>query len=73
MKIFADNESSGYFIWAGYPNWKVYFDPRLEVYGGQFLKKFLDALNSPEEFNREDKQYDFDAVAVTSFQSEPSP
>ena len=69
LKIFADTESSAYFIWAGYPNWKVYFDPRIEVYGGQFLKNFIDALDSPKEFNWEDKQYDFDAVAVTSFES----
>ncbi len=69
LKIFADAESSAYYIWMGYPEWKLYFDPRLELYGEKFLETFVTATENPQEFMREDRKWDFDAVALTSFQN----
>ncbi len=64
LKIFSDY-NSGYLIWAGYPQWKVYVDPRLEVYGEEMMKNFFRASTDEEEFKAQDRKYDFDAVVLT--------
>ncbi len=68
LKIFPDAEASAYLIWTGNPEWKVYVDPRLEVYGEEFLVNHARILGDWLEFSREDQKYDFDAVVVGSFQ-----
>jgi tetratricopeptide (TPR) repeat protein len=65
LRIFTDAETSGYLIWTGYPFWKVYIDPRLEVYGEKFLQAHINALGNWQEFQEESRKYDFDAVVVT--------
>jgi len=64
LKIFADAESSGYLIWIGNPEWRVYFDPRLEVYGEEFLKQFVSALDQVPAFEQESERYRFDVVVI---------
>jgi len=67
LKIFADLDSAGYLIWAGYPEWKVYVDPRMEVYGDQFIKKYVSLLGDWQGFKNEDRKYNFDLVVLTSY------
>jgi len=69
LKIFPDAETSAYLIWTGYPEWKVYVDPRLEVYGDKFFEHYMDALENWRDFEREDEEWDFDAVALSYFLS----
>ncbi len=64
LKIFADLFNAGYLIWAGYPEWKVYFDPRLEVYGEEMLKTQVQAITDWPSFKAEDRKYDFSAVVI---------
>ena len=64
LKIFADAASAGYLIWLGYPEWKIYFDPRLEVYGEEFLSRFVSAMQQIPVFEQESKRYQFDAVVI---------
>jgi hypothetical protein len=65
LRIFTDAETSGYLIWTGNPSWKVYIDPRLEVYGDKFLQAHIKALGNWQYFQDESRKYDFDAVVVT--------
>jgi len=67
LKIFSDLGSAGYLIWLGHPEWQLYIDPRMEVYGEEMLKRYLEALNHKDAFEREDVRYDFDAVVLDSF------
>jgi len=64
LKIFSD-ASSAYLIWAGYPDWKVYIDPRLEVYGEEFFKNYMKAIENWPDFQKEDKKWNFDAVLLS--------
>lgn len=69
LKIFTDLFNAGYLIWAGYPGWRVYVDPRLEqVYSDQFIRRYAGLYNNWETFIEEDQKYNFDLVAVTSYQ-----
>jgi len=69
LKIFTDLFNSGYLIWAGYPDWKVYVDPRMEqVYSDQFVKRYASLYNNWQDFKQEDLKYHFDLVVVTSYQ-----
>ena len=64
LKIFSDF-NSGYLIWAGYPEWKVYFDPRLELYGEEMIRNYFRASTDWRFFEEQDRKYDFDAVVIT--------
>ncbi len=66
LKIFSD-ASSSYLIWAGYPDWKVYIDPRLELYGEDFFKTYVQALENRPDFQKEDRKWNFDAVLLSHF------
>ncbi len=70
LKIFTDIHNAGYLIWAGYPAWKVYVDPRMELYGDQFIKKYSSLLANWQEFTDEDQKYDFDLVVVSAYRME---
>jgi len=72
LKIFADAASAGYIIWLGYPEWKIYFDPRLEVYGEEFLSRFVSAMEQIPVFEQESKRYQFDAVVIGQLIFHPS-
>ncbi len=72
LRIFPDPGSAGYLIWAGYPEWKVYADPRLEVYGEQLIQAHISALADYQDFQQEDKRYDFDLVMLTPLLAEGS-
>lgn len=68
LRIASDMESAGYLIWKGYPAWKIYFDPRLEVYGDKFLLEYLNVFSDPSRFAEADARYDFDAAVISSLQ-----
>lgn len=61
-KIFNQMAMSSYLIWAGYPDWKIYIDGRLEVYGGERLKRYVNSLRDYRVFKAEERLYNFDAV-----------
>jgi len=62
LRIFSDLDAGGCLIWYGYPDWKVYIDPRLEVYGNDFIRDFASLFPDPKKFEQADQKYDFDAV-----------
>jgi tetratricopeptide (TPR) repeat protein len=64
-KIFNDLKSAGYLIWSGHPEWRVYTDPRLEVYGENFFERYSYLFMNYRAFEREDQKYDFDAVVLS--------
>jgi len=66
LKIFSD-ASSSYLIWAGYPAWQVYIDPRLEVYGEEFFKNYARVIQSWDGFRQEDEKWDFDVALLSHF------
>ena len=65
VKIFNDLDSAGYLIWSGYPEWKVYADPRLELYGENFFERYAYLFMNRQAFEIEDQRYDFDAVVLS--------
>ena len=65
LKIFDDLGSAGNLIWTGYPDWKVYVDPRLEVYGDKFYEHYAYLFGDPRSFEGEDAKYGFDAVVLS--------
>jgi len=69
LKIFPDAETSAYLIWRGYPDWKVYVDPRLEVYGEEFFENYMEALTNWQAFQKEDEKWDFDVVVLSYYLS----
>jgi len=67
LNIFTDINNAGYMIWTGYPAWKVYVDPRMELYGDQFIKNYASLFDHREGFNQEDRKYNFDLVIVSAY------
>lgn len=65
LKIFNDLDSAGYLIWQGWPDWQVYADPRLEVYGQEFFRKYSTFFTDYEAFLKEDERYGFDVVFLS--------
>jgi len=66
-KFFTDIHNSGYLIWAGYPGWRVYVDPRMELYGDNFIKHYSSLFDNWGAFLEEDRKYDFDLVFVSAY------
>jgi len=66
-KFFTDIHNSGYLIWAGYPGWRVYVDPRMELYGDDFIKHYSSLFDNWGAFLEEDRKYDFDLVFVSAY------
>jgi tetratricopeptide (TPR) repeat protein len=64
-KIFNDLNSAGYLIFTGYPEWKIFTDPRLEVYGEEFFQNYSSMFLDYRVFEREDAFRDFDAVILS--------
>jgi len=63
-KIYNQIVTASYLIWAGYPDWKVYIDGRLEVYGGQQIIEGTDTETAYEEFLEEDEKYKFELALI---------
>jgi len=61
-KIFNDEVSGGYLIWIGAPDWKVYVDGRLELYGPRLIKEAFERSNDYFLFTQEDLRWGFDAA-----------
>jgi hypothetical protein len=61
-KLYNEMISSGFLIWAGWPDWKVYVDGRVEVYGPDLLTDYTRTLKDPRYFEEEDRRYDFDGL-----------
>ena len=67
IKIFADFQNADYFMWSGYPSWKLYFDTRLDqLYPEELLRAYIQAFKSWKVFENEDSKYDFDVVILCS-------
>ena len=69
-KVFNQMSMGGYLIWKGYPKWKVYSDPRLEVYGPEFFRHESLLFTDYPSFVAEDEKYHFDAVLL-NYRAEP--
>ena len=68
VKILGDFQDADYFMWSGWPGWKLYFDTRLDqVYPEPMYRKFMQASADPGAFAREDSKYDLDVVVLSSF------
>jgi hypothetical protein len=64
-KCFSDYLTSSYLLWRLQPDFKTYIDLRdLDVFPASFMDSFFMAANSPTDFNRLDKQYDFKYVIL---------
>jgi len=63
-KIFNQMAMAGYLIWAGYPDWQVYTDGRLELYGPELALKTIEAEYNYSQFLDQDELYHFDAALL---------
>jgi len=52
-RMFNDPSDGGYLIWRFYPERKVYFDGRWEVYGNRFFENFKHVCSSPDLFEKQ--------------------
>ena len=66
FRIFNEMDTAGYLIWSGWPEWKVYTDPRLEVYGDKFFAHTVPVFTNWQAFEQEDDKYDFNAAILSS-------
>ena len=67
IKIFADFQNADYFMWSGYPAWKLYFDTRLDqLYPEELLRTYIQSFKSWQVFEDEDSKYNFDVVILCS-------
>ena len=55
--VFNGAGMGGYFIWRMYPERKVFFDGRWEVYGDDFMRLNNAALKDPQTFERVARAY----------------
>jgi len=62
--LFNQLQMGGYFIALGYPDWRVYIDGRLQVYGQDRVKTFIKSLKDYETFQQEENKYGFSAVIL---------
>jgi len=63
-KIYNQIPMASYLIWAGYPDWKIYIDGRLEVYGAEQVVKATDTETGYDRFLEEDNKYDFELALI---------
>ncbi len=63
-KIFNQMGTGGYLVWEGYPDWKIYADGRLELYGVDGIETSRFALSDYMIFSTEDLRWQFDAVLL---------
>ena len=63
--VFNDAHIGGYFMWHCYPERKVFFDGRMEVYGEELMAEYKSVIDNPEVFwqNIENK-YKIDYVLL---------
>lgn len=62
--IFNGFEAGSYLIWRLYPSDKVFIDGRTEVYGREFMGRFVRAVNNFERWKELDKRFGFNAVIL---------
>lgn len=68
--IFNDYDIGGYLLWALYPDYKVFIDPRGGLYGNQFWGDYMKFTSNPligEDINLFTKKYPF-KIAIISHQ-----
>jgi len=65
-RIFNHMNIGGYLIWAGYPDWKIYMDSRLEVYGNDGMVRYFLAFTDQGVFQEEEKKYGFEAIVIST-------
>jgi hypothetical protein len=63
-KIYDQTAMADYLIWAGYPDWQVYVDTRLEVYGREQIMRAIKAESDYGILVDEDDKYQFEAALI---------
>jgi len=63
-RLYNQLAMGGFLIWEGYPEWRIYIDGRLEVYGDELLKLSLDSMADYDLFKEDEQKYGFTAVLV---------
>jgi hypothetical protein len=48
--VFTDDGTGGYLIYADWPEREVFIDDRAELYGGEFMRRFVEARNGTPEW-----------------------
>ncbi len=64
--LFSQLQMGGFVIAKGYPDWKVYVDGRLQVYGSELVKTYLKSLKDYPTFRAESDKFGIDAVLLDS-------
>ena len=68
-KIWCDEISAGYLIWRGAPDFKVYVDGRLELYGPELMQDAFERRSDFFSFEQEDLRWNFDAAVFVRARS----
>lgn len=61
-RAFNDMAMGGYLIFRRWPGDRVFLDGRTPVYGDDFYRRFVNAINIPTSFATLDDEYDFDLL-----------
>jgi len=63
--ILSALHDGGYLIFAGYPQWRVFIDGRLDVYGSEFLENYRRIIEGAPGALEALEQYGVDAAVLT--------
>lgn len=70
-RVFCTLAFGAYVTYAGWPGLSTYVDSRLEVFGGEFLRRYDRAVKDPEAFRAVEQESPFD-LALLSWRLKPS-
>jgi len=62
--LINDDRTGGYLIWYGWPDWKVFYDSRMELGGEAANRLYFRVFSDPLAFRAVAEQYHVDAVLV---------
>ncbi len=62
--LLNNNRIGGYLIWSGWPDWKVFADPRMELGGEKALRQRRLVLHGGPAFRRVVSKYEVEAIAL---------
>ena len=64
-RVFTSLAFGAYVTHSGWPRLKTYVDSRLEVFGGEFLRRYNDAVNNPGVFRTLERNTPFDFALLS--------
>jgi hypothetical protein len=63
-RVFTDDGTGGYLIYAQWPQREVFIDDRAELFGAQLMEEFVQARNGTPEWRRLFDEYEIDQALV---------